>query len=150
MSRICRSGAKLSGSVLLPQMCLFYWPLIIPERRALVGCLLTGEQKKVCPSATLPTTDSTWATLGSRSRDSSELDGRRSIPRRGKIFFSTPVSTPALGPTQPSIQWVPGAHLAGLKRPGREADHSLHIVSRSRMVQLHLHSPIYIHGVVLN
>jgi hypothetical protein len=28
-------------------------------------------------------------------------------------------STPALGSTQPPIQWVPG-----VKRPGREADHS--------------------------
>jgi len=29
----------------------------------------------------------------------------------------------ALGPTQPPIQGVPGA-LWGVKRPGREADHS--------------------------
>jgi hypothetical protein len=26
--------------------------------------------------------------------------------------------------TQPLVQWVPGAHSQGLKRPGREADHS--------------------------
>jgi hypothetical protein len=30
----------------------------------------------------------------------------------------------ALGPTQPPIQWVPGALSLGIKRPGREADHS--------------------------
>jgi hypothetical protein len=30
----------------------------------------------------------------------------------------------ALGPTQPPIQWVPGALSLGVKRPGREADHS--------------------------
>jgi hypothetical protein len=35
------------------------------------------------------------------------------------------VSRPALGPTQPPIQWVPGALSLGVKRPGREADHSL-------------------------
>jgi hypothetical protein len=29
-----------------------------------------------------------------------------------------------LGPTQPPIQWVPGALSQGIKRPGREADHS--------------------------
>jgi len=30
----------------------------------------------------------------------------------------------ALGPTQPPIQWVPGALALGVMRPGREADHS--------------------------
>jgi hypothetical protein len=30
----------------------------------------------------------------------------------------------ALGSTQPPIQWVPGALSLGVKRPGREADHS--------------------------
>jgi hypothetical protein len=30
----------------------------------------------------------------------------------------------ALGPTQPPIQWVPGALSLGVKRPGHEADHS--------------------------
>jgi hypothetical protein len=36
----------------------------------------------------------------------------------------TTASSPALGPNQPSIQWVPGALSVGVKRPGREADHS--------------------------
>jgi hypothetical protein len=31
---------------------------------------------------------------------------------------------PNLWPTQPPIQWVPGALSLGVKRPGREADHS--------------------------
>jgi hypothetical protein len=34
-------------------------------------------------------------------------------------------SRPALGPTQPPIQWVPGFLSPGVKRTGREADHSL-------------------------
>jgi hypothetical protein len=34
------------------------------------------------------------------------------------------VSRTALGTTQPSIQWVPGAVSLGLKRPSHEADHS--------------------------
>jgi hypothetical protein len=40
------------------------------------------------------------------------------------IFFSTITSRPALGPTQPPIQWVPGALSLEVKRQGREADHS--------------------------
>jgi hypothetical protein len=41
----------------------------------------------------------------------------------GNFFFTT-ASRTALGPTQPPIQWVPGALSTGVKRPGREADHS--------------------------
>jgi hypothetical protein len=41
----------------------------------------------------------------------------------GSFLFTT-ASRTALGPTQPPIQWVPGALSLGLKRPGREADHS--------------------------
>jgi hypothetical protein len=40
------------------------------------------------------------------------------------IFLFATVSSPALGPTQPPIQWVPGALSLGVKWPGREADHS--------------------------
>jgi hypothetical protein len=45
---------------------------------------------------------------------------RGSIPDGCWEFFSKT----ALGPTQPPIQWVPGALSLGVKRPGREADHS--------------------------
>jgi hypothetical protein len=40
-----------------------------------------------------------------------------------KSLFTT-VSRQALRPTQPPVQWVPGALSLGVKRPGREADHS--------------------------
>jgi hypothetical protein len=40
------------------------------------------------------------------------------------IFLFTTASRTALGPTQPPIQWVLGALSPGIKRPGREADHS--------------------------
>jgi hypothetical protein len=48
------------------------------------------------------------------------LDERGSILGRDWEFFSSP----PLGPTQPPIQWVPGALSPRVKRPGREADHS--------------------------
>jgi hypothetical protein len=40
------------------------------------------------------------------------------------IFLFTTASRMALGPTQPPIQWVPGALSLGVKQPGHEADHS--------------------------
>jgi len=40
-----------------------------------------------------------------------------------RIFLFTTTSRPVLGPTQPPIQWVPGALSLEVKRSGREADH---------------------------
>jgi hypothetical protein len=63
------------------------------------------------------------------------------------FLFSTTIK-PILGPTKPRMQWVPGAASTGVKRPGREAYHSL--PSRLRMVEVQVHSPICLHDVVLN
>jgi hypothetical protein len=41
----------------------------------------------------------------------------------GNFLFTT-TFRPALGPTQPPIQWAPGALPLGVKRPGRDVDHS--------------------------
>jgi len=41
-----------------------------------------------------------------------------------EIFLLSTASSPALGPIQPPIQWVPGALSLGVKRPGLEADQS--------------------------
>jgi hypothetical protein len=51
------------------------------------------------------------------------LDSQGSIPGRGKIFLFSTASRPALGPTQPPIQWVPGVISLGVKQPGHEADY---------------------------
>jgi len=48
------------------------------------------------------------------------FDSRRSL---GILLFTTASKT-ALGPIHPHIQWVPGALTLGVKRLGREADHS--------------------------
>jgi hypothetical protein len=49
----------------------------------------------------------------------------------GIFLFTTVVSKPVLGSTQPPIQRVRGAISLGVKRLGREADHS-HLVPRSK------------------
>jgi hypothetical protein len=49
------------------------------------------------------------------------------------IFPLTSVSRPAVRPTQPPVQWVPGSFSRGKARPERDADHSPHLVPKSRM-----------------
>jgi hypothetical protein len=47
-----------------------------------------------------------------------------------------------LGPTQPPIQWVPGALSLGVKRPGHEANRSPPSSAEVKeWVELYLHSP---------
>jgi hypothetical protein len=46
-------------------------------------------------------------------------------PAGAEEFSSASVSRPAMGPTQPPVQWVPVVLSPGIKaRPGRDADHS--------------------------
>jgi hypothetical protein len=68
-----------------------------------------------------------WTLHGSRNIDwlrCGRPKGRSSSPGRGKNFLFSSSSRPVLGPTQPTIQWILGALSPGVKRPGREADHS--------------------------
>jgi hypothetical protein len=56
------------------------------------------------------------------------------------VFPFTTASRTALGPTQPPVQWVPGALSLGLKRPWREADHSPPFSGEVReWVEIYLH-----------
>jgi hypothetical protein len=46
------------------------------------------------------------------------------FPGKGKDCLFSTESGPALGSTEPPVQWIPGALSPCVKRPGREADHS--------------------------
>jgi hypothetical protein len=57
------------------------------------------------------------------------------------IFLLTITSRTVLGPTQPPIQWVPGALSLGVRRLGREADHSSPDSSKfKKLVEPYIHS----------
>jgi hypothetical protein len=90
------------------------------------SCTICGSRSRR-PVRKLLDTPSYQAGTGIALRYSAELlagwSGFESRQRPG-IFFFTTASRPALGPTQPPVQLVPGALSLGVKRPGREHDHS--------------------------
>ena len=52
------------------------------------------------------------------------MDGPGFESRQGKaMYIVSETSTPALGPTQPSIQWVQGL-FGGVKRAGHDIEHT--------------------------
>jgi hypothetical protein len=66
------------------------------------------------------------------------FDSRRGL---GMFLFTT-ASRTALEPSQSPIQWVTGVLSLGVKRPGREADHSPPSSTEvTEWVELYLHSP---------
>jgi hypothetical protein len=67
------------------------------------------------------------------------------------IFLFTTASRTAVGSTQPSIQWVPGALSLGVKRPESEADHlSLSSAEVKNAWSYTFTFPVRLHGVVLS
>jgi hypothetical protein len=77
------------------------------------------------------------------------LDDRRFETRQWLgIFLFTTVPRPALGPTQPPIQWVPGALSLGVQRPERETDHSSSAEVKNAWTYTST-PPIRLHVVVL-
>jgi hypothetical protein len=71
---------------------------------------------------------------------------------RSMRIFSSPQcpDRPALGPTQYPTQWIPGVPFLWQNSWGVNLSIHFHLLLRSRIVKLYLHSPIYLHGVVLN
>jgi hypothetical protein len=84
--------------------------------------------------------------LGSRDSDwlrAGRPRGRNSSPGRVKYFLFT-LSRPALGSTQPPIQWVPGDLFPVIKRPGREADHSPPAGAEVKKMWIYTSTPQYV------
>jgi hypothetical protein len=64
-------------------------------------------------------------------------------PQQCKIFLFTTIFRLTLGPTQPPIQWVLGAHSPGVKWLGSEVDH-FYLVLRSRWSYTSTPTPPYV------
>jgi hypothetical protein len=76
--------------------------------------------------------------------------GFQSLQGLGIFLFITS-SRPALWSTQPPIQWVTGALSLGIKRPGREADHSPPSSSEVKNSWNYTSTPpVYLNGVLLS
>jgi hypothetical protein len=69
--------------------------------------------------------------------------GRSSSPGRVKNVLFSKSSRPALGSTQPPIQYVPGALSPGVKRPGRESDHSPPASAEIKKMWIYTSTPPY-------
>jgi hypothetical protein len=83
----------------------------------------------------------------------SPLTGFDSVVLKGNFAlfnFVIIASRTALGPTQPPVQWVLGALSLGVKRPGREADHSPPSSVEVKNACSYTFTPIRLHGVVLS
>jgi hypothetical protein len=103
--------------------------------------LVSLRRKKPCRSQDGSVSTVTWLRAGRSGFDSRQGLG---------IFLFTTASRPAMGPTQPPIQWVTGVFSPGIKRPGREADHSPPSSAEVKeRAELYLHSPVHLHGVML-
>jgi hypothetical protein len=73
------------------------------------------------------------------------------FPAGAGNFLFTTASGMALGPTRPPIQWVPGALSLGVKRLGREADHSPPSSPEVKNAWSYTSTlSIHLHGVVLS
>jgi hypothetical protein len=68
---------------------------------------------------------------------------RVQVPRGVKNFHFFMSSRLALGLTQPPIQWVVGSLSLGVKRPGREADHSPPTSAKGKKTWVYTSTPPY-------
>jgi hypothetical protein len=66
------------------------------------------------------------------------------------LYVGIYIHKPALRPTPPPGQWVPGSLSSRIKRPEHESDRSSLSSAEVKMAELYIHSFICPHGVVLN
>jgi hypothetical protein len=78
-----------------------------------------------------------------------DRDDRVRVPEVARIF-SYPRRSDRLGLTQRLVQRVHGAVSPRIKRPGRDANHSSQARAEVKNVNLYIHSPMVLHGIVLN
>jgi hypothetical protein len=67
-----------------------------------------------------------------------------SSPGRGKFFLYSKTTRLVLGPSQPPIQWVPGALSPGVERPVLEVDHSTPTSAEVKNTWFYTSSPPYV------
>jgi hypothetical protein len=90
---------------------------------------------------------SVWRWATGRTIEVLESDSRQGL---GMFLFTT-ASRTALVPTQPLIQWVPGALSLGAKMLRRRADHSHPSSAEVKNAWSYSSTlPIRLHGVVLS
>jgi hypothetical protein len=70
--------------------------------------------------------------------------GGRSSPGRVKSFYFSISSRPALGSTQPPIKIGTGGSFPGVKRQGREADHSPPTSAEVKKMYIYTSTPPYV------
>jgi hypothetical protein len=83
---------------------------------------------------------SVWRLVTGWTMGWSRFDSRRGLG----IFLFDIMSRPALGPTQSPIQRVPEALSLGIKRPEREADHSLPSSAEVKNAWIYTSIPRYV------
>jgi hypothetical protein len=66
------------------------------------------------------------------------------VPVRVKNVLFSSSFRPALGPSQPSKQWVPGTLSPGVKWQGREADHSPPTSAKVKKTWIYTSAPPYV------
>jgi hypothetical protein len=122
---------KMRGAIpSLPQYVFMAWCLVKHRDNFNVYCAFIIDRNR----AKIGTGVAHWYRVGLRQG-------------LGNFLFAT-ASRLDLGPTRPPIQWVPAALSLGVKRPGREADHS---PSSAEVKNAWNHTstpPMYLNGVL--
>jgi hypothetical protein len=76
-----------------------------------------------------------WLRAGRPRGQSASFDGGKN--------FTLSLTGPALGPNQPPIHWVPRTISQGVKRLGREADHSPPTIAEVKKMWIYIPTPPY-------